>query len=156
MAIEKTVHFLNIDLMIGGTFDRKSLVRALGHDVFALHERVQIDGLDSLVVELNVPNLDLTSTLDRLLGWVQGLPRPARREWDRASRRTFDIGLAAGKHPHCSTWTVSPGQVAALAKLGAEVAITLYGADHGSPQRTAPEPRRPPPRGRKAGRLAPE
>jgi hypothetical protein len=99
MAIEKTVNFLNIDLVIGGTFDRNSVVRALGDEVFALHERVRIDGVDSLVLELNVPNLDLTSTLDRLVEWVQGLPRPARREWDRASRRTFDCHHRPGWAP---------------------------------------------------------
>ena len=129
MAIEKTVRFLNIDLVIGGRFDRAPLVRAFGDEVFALDERAPIDGVECLIIELNKPNLDLPATLDRLVAWVKGLPRPAKRAWSNAARRVFDIGVLAGSGPNDTSWTISPEHVAAIAQLDAEIMLTVYGAE---------------------------
>ncbi len=38
MPTENAVQFLNIDVIIAGTFDRMPLLRALGDRVFVLHE----------------------------------------------------------------------------------------------------------------------
>ncbi len=60
---------------------------------------------------------------------MKGLPRPAKRAWSSAARRVFDIGLLAGKGPNDTSWTISPERVTAIATLGAEIWITVYGAE---------------------------
>ena len=79
--------------------------------------------------ELAVPDLDLAGTLARLIQRAEKLPRGARRSWAGASRRVFDIGIQGGRKPNDTRWTIPEKQVAALAKLGAEVALTVYGAE---------------------------
>lgn len=138
MAIEKTVQFLNVDLLIGGAFDRGPLVKALGDELFALYEHTPVDGVDSMIIEVNGPSLGLPTTIETLIKWVKGLPAPARRAWGKATLRVFDIGIAAGRGPHQTTWTLPPKQVAAIARLGAEVRITVYGADRKSRRRGQP------------------
>jgi hypothetical protein len=135
MAIAKTVQFLNVDLLIGGRFNRGPLVKVLGDELFALDEHAPVDGVDSMVIEVNSPDLDLTATIDRLIKWVKGLPGPARRVWAKATLRVFDIGISAGRGPHATTWSLPPKQVAAIARLGAEIRITVYGAERGGRRR---------------------
>jgi hypothetical protein len=135
MAIEKTVQFLNVALLLGGRFDRAPLVKALGDELFSLAEHAPVDGVDSMVIEVNSPDLDLTATIDRLIKWVKGLPAPARRAWAKATLRVFDVGIAAGRGPRATIWSLPPKQVAAIARLGAEVRITVYGAERGGRRR---------------------
>jgi hypothetical protein len=139
MPVQHDVEFHNIDLLLVGRFDRKPLLAALRDDVFVLHEDARFDNKKCLILEALAPGLDLTRTLTRLLKWVQGLPLPARRSWTAASRRVFDIGIQSGLKPHDSHWTIRRDQVAALAKVGAEVVLTVYGAEwtrHRAPPRS--------------------
>jgi hypothetical protein len=129
MPTEKTVRFLNVDLLVSGKFDRGPLMRAMGKAVFALHERALVDGLETLIIEVNSPNLDLAATLGRLIGWVKALPAPAKRAWSAASRRIFDVGLQAGSRPHDTSWTIFPDLISAVAKLQGEIRITVYAAE---------------------------
>lgn len=129
MPIEKTVRFLNVDLLVSGEFDRGPLVQAMGERVFALDERALVDGLETLIIEVNSRNLGLAATLDRLIGWVKALPAPAKRTWSAADRRIFDIGLQAGSRPHDTSWTISPDLISAVAKLHGEIRITVYAAE---------------------------
>jgi hypothetical protein len=123
------VQFLNIDLLLTGRVDRGPLLRAATGSVFVLHEGM-FAGRKALVLEVSAPGLDLSHTLSRLLRWVQELPPTARRSWNAASRRVFDIGIQAGLEPHETHWTIPPTHVAALAKVKAEIVLTVYGSEH--------------------------
>ncbi len=137
MPVEHDVQFLNIDLLLTGAFDRKPLLAALGDGVFVLHDDAPFDGEECLVLEVLKPGLDLANTLARLLKWAEGLPPAARRSWAAASRRVFDIGIAAGLRPHESHWGIRHELVAALAALGGEVILTVYGAEGSGPPPTS-------------------
>jgi hypothetical protein len=141
MPVEHDVQFLNIDLLLVGAFDRKALLAALGDGVFALHDDAQFEGEECLVLEVLKPGLDLANTLAQLLNWAQRLPPAARRSWAAASRRVFDIGIAGSLRPHESHWGIRHEQVAALAELGGEVILTVYGAQ-GSRRPPASSPSR--------------
>jgi hypothetical protein len=129
MPVEADVRFLNVDLLLVGRFDRKPLLAALGKKVFVLHEDAVLDDQKCLVLELNEESLDLSATVARLIQWAEKLPRGARRSWAGASRRVFDIGIQGGRKPHDTRWTIPEKQVAALARLGVDVALTVYGAE---------------------------
>lgn len=144
MPVQADVRFLNIDLLLVGRFDRRPILAALGRTVFVLHEDAEEDGEPCLILELAGPTRDLPRTLGALLKWAAGLPPRARRSWASASRRLFDIGVEGGLQPHESRWRISRQQVSALAKLGAEVALTVYGAEWTRPAgRAATGGRRP-------------
>jgi hypothetical protein len=81
-----------------------------------------------LLLEAAKPDLDLEATLAYLVEWVQHLPRSARRAWGAAACRVFDIGIQAGLQPHETHWTIPPKLIRTLAKVGAEVVVTVYGA----------------------------
>lgn len=156
MPVEADVHFLNIDLLLVGRFDRGPLLAALRDDVFVLHDDAKFEDEDCLILEVQEPGLDLSSTLARLVKWARGLPPSASRSWAAASRRIFDIGIQAGTKPHESHWSISPEQIDALAKLRAEIVLTVYGAEWNNPPPDKSRstrrrgPRRPRGRGRGA------
>ena len=135
MPIEKTAGFLNVDLIVAGRFDRKPLLRAAGKDVFVMHEDAVFQGKGCIILEAEGADCGLEGALARLLRWVERLPRPARRSWAAASRRVFDVGIQAGLGPHETHWTIPSGLVAALARVGGEVAVTVYGARWRGPPR---------------------
>ncbi|MGE5835990.1 MAG: hypothetical protein ACM4AI_16025 [Acidobacteriota bacterium] len=66
--------------------------------------------------------------IGELLGLIDNLPTAARRLWDRADARVFDIGMQAGFHPHSHTLKLSSGTIRRLADLHATVAVTTYAA----------------------------
>ena len=133
MPVEANVHFLNIDLLLIGRFDRGPLLAALADDLFVLHDDAKLEDEDCLILELQEPGLDLARTLARLVEWARGLPPSASRSWAAASRRIFDIGIQAGMKPHDSHWSISPEQIDALAKLRAALVLTVYGAEWNNP-----------------------
>ncbi len=129
MPTENAVRLLNIDLIIAGTFERKPLLQAIGDRVFVLHEDAVVGRHQRcLLLEVAKPGLNIEATLACLVEWVQHLPRSARRSWDAAARRIFDIGIQAGLQPHETHWTIPPKLIGALAKVGGEVVVTVYGA----------------------------
>lgn len=88
-----------------------------------------LDGEKCLVLELTGNCVDLRKTLAQCVALVNGLPPAARRTWSGAPRRVFDIGLQAGMKPHETHWTIPLDLIAALAKVGGEVGLTVYGAE---------------------------
>lgn len=93
MPVEASVQFVNVDLHIGGRFDRAAILKAVGNGVMALHEEAVIEGKKCLLLEVTDPGLGLSQTLMRLAGWVEQLPPKARRSLSLASIRRFDLGI---------------------------------------------------------------
>jgi len=63
----------------------------------------------------------------QLIREVEGLPRPARRCWNEASSRVFDIGVQAGLQPRAfEDVHVSEGTLQAVAGLKGRILLTLY------------------------------
>jgi hypothetical protein len=136
MPAQEAARFLNVDLLIAGRFDSEPLLQALGDRVFALHEDAELEGKKCLVLEVTAPDLGVPETVMRLVRWVERLPPAARRSWSRASIRRFDIGIQGGLRPHETHWVLPSRVVAAIADIGADVAITVYGAKmHRKPRR---------------------
>jgi hypothetical protein len=128
MPTEDNVKFINVDVILVGEVDAKPLLGAFGSGVVVLHE----DG--PLVLELANVGLDLHETLSRFIELVNALPRMARTSWASASQRVFDIGIQAGLSPHETHWRIPSDLIAALAKIGGEVVLTVYGAKRGRTQ----------------------
>jgi len=58
---------------------------------------------------------------------VDELPLAARRCWNQASSRTFDIGIQAGLAPKCfEDVRLSPDSLRHLSRLRASILVTVY------------------------------
>ena len=58
---------------------------------------------------------------------IQKLTPKIRKLWDEAESRSFDIGFESPKNGHYYWGAVSQKAVRAAAKVGAQIAITVYG-----------------------------
>jgi len=62
-----------------------------------------------------------------LVRLVARLPPTARRCWNRAAARTFDIGIQAGLAPFCfDDVRLKPRTIQAIARIGGQLQITVY------------------------------
>ena len=64
-----------------------------------------------------------------LVKLVERLPKSARRIWDRARARNFNIGIKAGVEPHSREFLVSDAAMEAIARVRGAIVITVYAAE---------------------------
>jgi hypothetical protein len=119
--------FLNVDLDLwSGTsldpllaaFGRKAVVLHAGWDGRSFRARLE------LASEGNSPD----AVLRRFARLVERLPRRARAMWNRASVREFNVGIQAGEGPHSFDFKLEPATVRAVARIDAQIGMTVYGA----------------------------
>ena len=119
--------FLNVDLDIYSSSDLQPLVSALG-------ERV---------IELFVGKVRRTYEAHLELGWsrrqtpssmiagfcrmIEALPPAKRKIWNAAKTRSLDIGIRGPERNRHFWHGISPDAVRSAAKVGAQIAITVYG-----------------------------
>ncbi len=122
--------FLNVDLDLYARADLTPLVRAFGERVSVLF--VGKDGRRySAHLELrsnrHSQNPDLC--IRRFVALVRRLPPSARKHWNNATVREFNIGTQAWTTPHAFELRLRPETVAAVAHVGAQIGITVYACD---------------------------
>jgi hypothetical protein len=62
-----------------------------------------------------------------LVRTIEALPKPARRCWDQATHRTFDIGIEGPARPGRGVGIpVSQRTIEAVARVGGRIVITVY------------------------------
>jgi hypothetical protein len=66
-----------------------------------------------------------------LLEHIRCLPPKARRCWNAASTRTFDIGMQAGVRPSAFEQVLTADIVRRISSVGARVKLTVYAAQAG-------------------------
>jgi hypothetical protein len=120
--------FLNVDLDIISKSRLEPLVAALGKKVIVLHvgrERSRYSA--HLELSRQFPN-SADQTTRALAALVSRLPEPARKLWNRAQVKDFNIGIQGGAKPYSSEFPLSAQTMDAVVKLGARVVVTVYGA----------------------------
>ena len=85
------------------------------------------------------PDDDASRAIVALASVVRKLPAAARRLWDRAHRKEFNIGIQAAEQPHSFELAIEPRALRAVVDLDATVAVTIY-----APERPAAPKRRGP------------
>lgn len=119
--------FLNVDVVVEGSFDRAVLRAALGESVFVLQD-CEMEGVQRLAFESSAAAesslMGPVAVIQELLVVIEHLPPPARAAWDAAERRVFDLGFQTpgGR----GSWGIDTGTLAAVVAVGGEVAITVY------------------------------
>ncbi len=129
MAISKLDDslFLNVDLDIYSKRDLQPLVDALGDSVIEMWVgRVRRTYEAHLEVTWE-PRKTPSSIILRFCKLLNALPPAKRRLWNAAKTKSFDVGIEAPKRNRHYWSAVSPEAVRAVAEVGAQIAITIYG-----------------------------
>ena len=140
--LDKTC-FLNVDLEIYSKSDLQPLVDAMGEQVFVLfagrvkrHYEAHIEA-DGSWLPMTSYMSSPESLILRLCGVILDLPPKARKLWNAAKSRTFDVGIGAPKRKTYYWSAISAEAVRAAAEVGAQIAITVYG-----PMKVARKPKK--------------
>lgn len=117
--------FLNVDLDVWSRASLNDLVTAFGRKVVVLS--VGKEGRQhGAHLEVAASPRDADRAIRRFVTLVDNLPRSARKIWDKARVRQFNVGLQAGTNPPAYEVALQPATVEAVAKIGAQIAFTIY------------------------------
>jgi hypothetical protein len=128
---EEKASFLNVDLDIEAPYDLAPFVSALGEQVIDLHTGLVGEGFQAhleLSGEAIMPR-DAEGAIQGFLGLLARLTPDARRLWDGATKRDFNIGIQGGIKPPAFELALLPETLAAVGRLGARVVVTVYAAE---------------------------
>jgi hypothetical protein len=121
----KGTHVRAVDLEVYSKVRLTGLVDAFGKRVGVLYDG-RVRSRYFAAFELHGWQLTEEQEIRRFVSMVRRLPPAARRLWDGAQSRTFDIGVQARRTPHSSTFTLSSAIIAAVASVGGRIAVTTY------------------------------
>jgi hypothetical protein len=119
--------FRNVDLVICSKSDLQPLVDAMGKKVSpSFVARVKRMYFAHMNLAIGNPK----SPESAILGYcklVQGLPLTARKDWDAAKTRTFDIGIESPGRNSFYWSAISDKAIKAASEVSAQIAVTVYG-----------------------------
>lgn len=115
--------FLNVDLEVASKHSLSALIEALEPAAYSMERPPGRAAFELSTANTGVGPGPLIRKLARLIG---NLPPAARAEWQRASKRVFDIGLRSGREPFHEGYRLDPVTLAAVQAIGAELVITIY------------------------------
>jgi hypothetical protein len=123
-ALEGT-HVIAVDVEVYSRVRLSTLAHAFGERVF-----VHYEGRDRsrYLAAFGLRDWELTEDhkIRRFVAMVRRLPPAARRLWNGAQSRTFDIGVQARETPASSAFVLSQATVAAVASVRGRIAVTTY------------------------------
>ncbi|MBA3461707.1 MAG: hypothetical protein H0T46_17215 [Deltaproteobacteria bacterium] len=122
-------HFLNVDLEIGSRMSLAPLSAELSanRNVFELFVG-RVRGLARAHYEVHSRNHTADTIARDLVRLVESLSPQARKCWDRASVRDFNVGIQSSTiaTPHLLELPLEAKTVAAIAELGGRIVVTVY------------------------------
>ena len=121
------VRFLNVDLEVRGRDELKWLVTEFGEDVVNLYCG-EAQGHFLATFECDQVRGDPDSVVGYFCHLVDNLSTDARRSWDDLLSRVFNIGFDGGIGPSAYESELRPETIAAVARIGASLQITIYPA----------------------------
>jgi hypothetical protein len=118
------VQFLNVDLDVRSPTSLQPLIDDLGEDVIVLHSG-EVHG-HYIATFASRGSGDANELIGALCRLVENLATDARRTWDEAFSKVFDVGYQAGNGPTSYESTLRPETVAAVAGVGGALRVTVY------------------------------
>ena len=143
MTVEEGTTFLNVDLEVISRTPLDPLVQAFGRKIDVLHvgprgrrygAHVEVAGSGSR------GNAD--SLMRRLVTLVEALPRNARRLWDTAQSREFNVGIEAAATSRMFELRLEPETLMAVAGVAGRIVISVYAPERLNEPPTTPERKR--------------
>ena len=94
------------------------------HEIF----RGRIRGVYRVDYEIYRPRAGANAVIRDLAGVIERLPRAARRAWDAAVRREFNVGVELAPDASSVELAIDAAVVQRVAALGGRIAFTAYAA----------------------------
>jgi hypothetical protein len=117
--------FMNVTLVIYSKTDLEPLTSAIGKKMFVLYLGRE-HGAYKACLMANRSGKSPESEIRAFCKIIRGLPPSALKLWHGAKSRMFDVGIDF--EPSGTYWfEISQETVADLAKLQAQIAVTVYG-----------------------------
>ena len=119
--------FLNVDLEVGARSRGRlePLIDAVhGKLVELFHGR--IGSLYRAHYEILPQTRDASATVHELAAMIESLPAPARRAWQAASMRDFNVGAELERGVRMIEIAIDPAAVRRVAALGGRIVFTAY------------------------------
>ncbi|HEY7025071.1 MAG TPA: hypothetical protein VH371_08940 [Candidatus Limnocylindrales bacterium] len=138
---EEGTTFANVDLEVISRSPLDPLVQAFGRKVDVLYVGPWGRRYGAFVEAAGSGYRGTANSLiRRLVALVKALPRNARRLWDTAQSRDFDIGIEAGAKSRTFELRLEPDTLKAVTDVGGRIVITVYAPEriHEAP---TPEPK---------------
>jgi len=125
--------FINVDLDIVSRAKLGAIEASLSQTAYSLYSGPVRKGIFLLRLECNSDPKDADTATSKLCAAIEALGGNERRLWERALKRTFDVGYEI--IPGCSAVHVSlrPETLKRVTALGATVAFTCYPGDGSHP-----------------------
>jgi uncharacterized protein YukE len=125
--VTREVGFLNVDLEVGARTRSQlaPLLDAFEGKLFELF-RGRIRGLYRAHYESIGCGRDASATIRDLVASIEALDRPARRAWDGAAMRDFNIGVELGRGVRSVELAIDREVIQQVAAFGGRIAFTAY------------------------------
>jgi len=119
--------FINVDLDVYSARPLRLLADAMEKaNAIALHCGRIAPGRYRASFELGRSARSADNAIRGLARLIDGLPPPARKLWDGATRRDFAVGIDAGNTPFSFTSAIKPSTVAMVSNLRAQISYVIY------------------------------
>lgn len=121
--------FLNVDLDVFAKVPLNAMAEAFGDTVIVLHAGRR-GRRYSAHLELSGSGGESAQQADRvvrqLVRLVERLPRHARRLWNQADAREFNLGIEAATKSRVFELRLQPGTLKAVANVDGRIVVTVY------------------------------
>ena len=124
--------FLNVDLDVFSRSHLEPLVAALGRKVSLNYVGGERGRYSAHLALANSHRKDADTLIRALAACVNGLPRAARKLWNEAQSREFNIGIQAGFEPRSYEIRIKTETLALVARLKGRIGVTTYAAERPS------------------------
>ena len=133
VSVEPETQYLAVDLEIVSRRKIDQLVPAFGANV-GINRDVKV-GKDHILLLSTGGRTSFSPDFNKMINHiiltqiklVRKLPEVARRQWDNARTKTFDIGIQAGSAPHVFEVRLTKQTISAVWEVGGSIQFTVYG-----------------------------
>jgi hypothetical protein len=125
LSLMTEVRFLNVDLEVSSRTELRWLVEEFGADAVNLYCG-PARGHFLATFEAPAGHGDPDSLIGYFCTLVENMPGGARRAWDAAFLKVFDVGYEAGLSPKSYQSELRAATIAAVARIDASLRITVY------------------------------
>ncbi|MBI2088736.1 MAG: hypothetical protein HYT78_08315 [Deltaproteobacteria bacterium] len=125
MKSKAAAEYLNVDLEVRSRRDLKPLIDALFPELHTLYVG-KLQGRFFASFEISTLKNSPDSAITEMVRAISKLPEPARRLWDHADDRVFDIGFEQQDGSRQLVWKLRNRTLFEVAKLRARIAVSLY------------------------------
>ena len=129
MRAKPPLEFMNVDLEIVSRSKLAAIATAVSDTAYALYCGPLRKGIFRLSLECNRCPKDADTAIVGLCDAVDRLGRAERRIWERALRRTFDVGYGVAHGDATVHVALQSETLRRVVALGATVAFTCYRDD---------------------------